>query len=149
MWQHLSALSNVQVLELVVTACCAVLCVMSCCPPGARRLLRWEQRLKLHASSGQVVMPEELKVKLAVSAAELQQETGLSDQGLQYLLAVAGDRYVAGCGQHCQGWKGACCVVLLNQLSQVLHAAAWHAVREGACRGVVCCFWLSLCCMAW
>jgi hypothetical protein len=77
----------------VVLRCANVLCcVMSCCPPGARRLLRWEQRLKLHASSGQVVMPEELKVKLAVSAAELQQETGLSDQGLQYLLAVAGDR---------------------------------------------------------
>jgi hypothetical protein len=59
---------------------------------GARRLLRWEQRLMLHATSGQVVMPAELKVKLAVSAAELQQETGLSTEGLQFLLAVAGDR---------------------------------------------------------
>jgi hypothetical protein len=37
-------------------------------------------------------MPAELKVKLTVSAAELQQETGLSREGLQYLLAVAGDR---------------------------------------------------------
>lgn len=59
---------------------------------GARRLLRWEQRLMLHAASGQVVMPAELKVKLAVSAAELQQETGLSDNALQYMLAVAGER---------------------------------------------------------
>lgn len=70
--------------------------------PGARRLLRWEQRLKLHASSGQVVMPEELKVKMSVSAAELQQETGLSQQGLQYLLAVAGDRSVGVLW----GWQG-------------------------------------------
>jgi hypothetical protein len=59
---------------------------------GARRLLRWEQRLMLHVASGQEVLPAELKVKLAVSASELQQETGLSEQGLQYLLAVAGDR---------------------------------------------------------
>lgn len=48
--------------------------------------------MMLHPASGQVVMPAELKVKLAVSAAELQQETGLSKQGLQYLLAVAGKR---------------------------------------------------------
>lgn len=71
------------------TLCCVLRAV---CLTGARRLLRWEQRLMLHAMSGQVVMPAELKVKLAVSAAELQQETGLSTQGLQYLLAVAGDR---------------------------------------------------------
>lgn len=46
----------------------------------------------LHAASGQVVMPAELKVKLAVNAAELQQETGLSGKGLRYLLKVAGSR---------------------------------------------------------
>lgn len=76
--------------------CCVWFPLCPCVPfamlAGARRLLRWEQRLMLHATSGQVVMPAELKVKLAVSAAELQQETGLSSQGLQYLLAVAGDR---------------------------------------------------------
>lgn len=46
----------------------------------------------LHVASGQEVLPAELKVKLGVSAAELRQETGLSEEGLQYLLAVAGDR---------------------------------------------------------
>lgn len=66
--------------------------VVVCMCAGARRLLRWEQRLMLHAASGQVVMPAELKVKLAVNAAELQQETGLSGKGLRYLLKVAGSR---------------------------------------------------------
>ncbi|WIA18449.1 hypothetical protein OEZ85_009908 [Tetradesmus obliquus] len=61
--------------------------------PGARRLLRWEQRLVLGPTSGQTVTAEETKVKLSVSAAELQQETRLSDAGLQHMLAVAGKRY--------------------------------------------------------
>jgi hypothetical protein len=59
---------------------------------GARRLLRWEQRMVLGPTSGQVVTSAETKVKLSVSAAELQQETHLSDAGLQYMLAVAGSR---------------------------------------------------------
>jgi hypothetical protein len=54
-----------------------------CCRAGARRLLHWEQRLILHASSGQTVLPAELKVKLSVSAAELRDETGLGEQALK------------------------------------------------------------------
>ncbi|KAF6262380.1 hypothetical protein COO60DRAFT_1496817 [Scenedesmus sp. NREL 46B-D3] len=61
--------------------------------PGARRLLRWEQRMVLGPTSGQVATAAESKVKLSVSAAELQQETRLSDAGLQHMLAVAGSRY--------------------------------------------------------
>lgn len=46
----------------------------------------------LGPTSGQTVTAEETKVKLSVSAAELQQETRLSDASLQHMLAVAGKR---------------------------------------------------------
>lgn len=59
--------------------------------------MRWEQRLALHAASGDTVLPQELKVKLAVSAVELAQETGLGNDALQYMLAVAGPRCVLLC----------------------------------------------------
>jgi hypothetical protein len=70
----------------------SVLLLADCVAAGARRLLRWEQRMVLGLTSGQVVTPAETKVKLSVSAAELQQETRMSEQGLQYMLAVAGSR---------------------------------------------------------
>lgn len=51
----------------------------------------------LGPTSGQVVTSAEVKVKLSVAAAELQQETGLSDEGLQHLLRVAGSRWGYPC----------------------------------------------------
>jgi hypothetical protein len=60
---------------------------------GARKLLRWEQQIMLHAGSGTTVLPAEVKAKMRVSAAELQEETGLSTAGLQHILAIAGNRY--------------------------------------------------------
>jgi hypothetical protein len=46
----------------------------------------------LGPTSGQTVTSAETKVKLRVSAAELQQETRLSKKGLQHMLEVAGKR---------------------------------------------------------
>jgi hypothetical protein len=80
----------------------------TCMPTGARRLLHWEQRMVLHAASGDTVMPAELKVKLAVSAAELAHEAGLSRDGLQFLLAVAGDRCVCARLVFCVAAASAC-----------------------------------------
>lgn len=67
-------------------------------------MLRWEQRIMLHAASGQTLLPAEVKVRLAVSAAELQQEAGLSAAGLRHLLDVAGSR----CGRRLPGDDTAC-----------------------------------------
>lgn len=46
----------------------------------------------LGPGTGREVSPEEVKVRLRVSAAELAAETGLSDAALQHILAVAGNR---------------------------------------------------------
>lgn len=96
-------------LPLCVHVCVCVL------RAGARRLLQWEQRIVLGARSGQVTTSTEVKVKLRVSAAELQQETGLSKKGLQHLLAVAGSRcagaQVQGERVH-KGCRAACVAVM-------------------------------------
>jgi len=69
------------------------LLLLSLSGAGARKLLRWEQQIMLHAGSGTTVLPAEVKAKMRVSAAELQEETGLSTAGLQHILAIAGNRY--------------------------------------------------------
>jgi hypothetical protein len=59
---------------------------------GARRLLRWTQRLFLHAAAGAEIHPSEAKVTLTVNMWELGQEVGLEGGALRHLMAVAGPR---------------------------------------------------------
>jgi hypothetical protein len=72
--------------------------------PGARRLLRWEQRIVFHAASAIAQHPRERAAVLRVHAGELAEEAGLSPTALQYMLAVAGD--VARGGRCAAGPRG-------------------------------------------
>jgi hypothetical protein len=60
--------------------------------PGARKLLRWQQTMMLHAAAALAEHPLDRVVRLHVNAAELQQEVGLSEEGLQHVLRIAGKR---------------------------------------------------------
>jgi hypothetical protein len=60
--------------------------------PGARKLLRWQQTMMLHAAAALAEHPLDRVVRLHVNAAELQQEAGLSDEGLQHVLRIVGKR---------------------------------------------------------
>lgn len=69
-------------------------------PPGARRLLRWQQRVVFHAVAASEAHPRERKVALRVHAGELAHEAGLSAAALQHMLRVAG---LQGQGGRCAG----------------------------------------------
>lgn len=71
-------------------------CVCLRCCVGASRVLRWEQTVVLGPTSGVSEQPAELKVKMKVSALELQRETGISRQALRHILDIAGNRCVVG-----------------------------------------------------
>jgi hypothetical protein len=82
---------------------CRYACFLSCAfasaphpphplPSGARRLLRWRQRLVLHVAAATTSHPAEARGGLAVAAADLATEAGLGAGGLAHLLRVAGSR---------------------------------------------------------
>ena len=63
---------------------------------GARRLLRWEQRLFFHAASATEAHPHERKVVLRVHAGELASEAGLTPAAVKHMLVVAGSKQDGG-----------------------------------------------------
>lgn len=67
-------------------------------PPwlGARQILEWQLRTVFDTSSSPEAHPANRKAICRVFLRELQQETGLSDDGLQHVALIAGPRCGSG-----------------------------------------------------
>lgn len=63
---------------------------------AARRLLRWEQQIIIHAAGGTDIHPDEGKVVLRVHARELADEVGLTAAACKHMLRIAGTKAEGG-----------------------------------------------------